>query len=233
LDYGLTERWAADVNFGGTTVGWRALDNGGIGQTTGTMDTSFGVRYQIFNESQGSNAPWLPTLTFRAGAIVPGSYDRTTAFAPGNHGVAVEPSLLLRKHIGWPGFGVWGDVLYRWEHTLGNDQYIASVGLFQQIKQWELDVGYRHFQCISGEDIVLGTPQTVPGSYPGVTYPNDVREISDSIDAGFSYTTVRRHVRIGFHARKTFDGSNTDSPLWLGASLDIPFDTVFRKDASK
>src|SRR5580700_3820635 len=48
LDYGLTERWAADVNFGGTTVGWRAFDNGGIGQTTGTMDTTFGVRYQIF-----------------------------------------------------------------------------------------------------------------------------------------------------------------------------------------
>lgn len=231
LDYGITEKWAADVNFGATTVGWRPFDNGGIQQTTGLMDPTFGVRYQIFNEARQTNPSWLPswlpTLTFRAGAVVQGIYDENVAFAPGNHGVAVEPSLLLRKHLLWPGFGVWGDVLYRWEHTLGNDQYIAAVGLFQQIKGWELDVGYRHLQCISGENLVLGMPQTVPGSYPSITYPRDVREISDSIDAGFSYTTSKRHVRYGFHARKTFDGSNTDSALWLGGYIDIPFNNVF------
>jgi hypothetical protein len=219
LDYGITEKWAADLNLGGTTVGWRSFDNGGIQQTTGAMDPTFGVRYQIFNETN-SPSPWLPTLTFRAGAILPGYYDRHLAFAPGNHGAAIEPSILFRKHVGWEGFGVWGDALYRWEHTLGADQYIAAIGLFQQINGWELDVGCRHLQCISGENIVLG-PQTSPGTYQSITYPIDVREISDSIDAGFSYTT-KRCVRWGFHARKTFDGSNTDSALWLGASVDIP-----------
>lgn len=221
LNYGLTEKWAADLNIGGTTVGWRPFDNGGIQETTGIMDTTFGLRYQIFNES---NAPcaWLPTLTFRAGAIVPGVYEEHLAFAPGNHGVAVEPSLLLRKHVGWPGLGVWGDVLYRWEHTVGADQYIAAVGLFQQIDNWELDVGYRHLQTISGQDIVLG-PQTAPSTYASIVYPRDVREISDSIDAGFSYIVRKWQWKLGFHARKTFDGSNTDSALWLGGSIDIPF----------
>jgi hypothetical protein len=221
LNYGIMEKWAADVNFGGTTVGWRPFDNGGIQQTTGIMDTTFGVRYQIFNETNAP-CPWLPTLTFRAGAIINGVYNEDIAFAPGNHGVAVEPSLLLRKHVGWPGLGVWGDALYRWEHTTGADQYIGAVGLFQQIQRWELDVGYRHLQTISGEDIVLG-PQTAPGTYASIVYPRDVREISDSIDAGFSYTTKKCHWRFAFHARKTFDGSNTDSPLWLGGSIDIPF----------
>jgi hypothetical protein len=191
------------------------------------------VRYQIFKEGDPDYPLWLPTLTFRAGGIVPGSYNRHTAFAPGDHGVGIEPSLLVRKHVGWPGLGVWADVLYRWEHTLGNDQYIAAFGFFQQIKGWELDVGYRHLQCLSGEDVVLGGPQTVPGASPSITYPTDVREISDSIDAGFSYTTARRHWRWAFHARKTFDGSNTDSALWLGASIDIPFDTPFRPKDSK
>src|SRR5208282_3073209 len=156
-----------------------------------------------------SNAPsWLPTLTFRAGAIVPGVYDRHLAFTTGNHGVAIEPSILFRKHLGWEGFGIWGDVLYRWEHTIGADQYIASFGVFQQIKGWELDLGYRHLQTLSGENIVLG-PATGPGTYDSpVTvgpnwYPTDVREISDSIDTGFSYTTSKRHIRLGFHARKT------------------------------
>ncbi len=144
--------------------------------------------------------------------------------------MAIEPSLLFRKQVGWPGLGVWGDVLYRWEHTTGADQYIAAVGLFQKIKGWELNVGYRHLQTLSGESIVLG-PETGPGTstYTSIYYPTDVREISDSIDAGFSYTTSKRHWRYGFHARKTFDGSNTDSALWLGAFLDIPFNV--RKSA--
>ncbi len=223
FDYGIAPNWAADLNIGGTTVGWRPFDSGGIQKTTGVMDPTFGVRYQIFNENQ-SNAPaWMPTLTFRAGAIVPGVYDRHLAFTTGNHGVAIEPSILIRKHIGWPGFGVWGDFLYRWEHTVGADQYIAELGIFQQIKGWELDLGYRHLQTLSGENIVLG-PETGPGTstYTSITYPTDVREISDSADFGFSYTTSKRHVRMGFEARKTFDGSNTDSPFWLGASLQIP-----------
>jgi|GEM_PF-266417 len=229
LDYGLTERWAADLDFGATTVGWRAFDaNAAVGQTTGTIDTTLGVRYQIFNEGK-ENADWLPkwlpTLTFRAAGILPGSYNRYLAFAPGNSSAAIEPSLLLRKHVGWPGLGVYGDALYRWMHTNGNDQYIAAMGLFQQIRGWELDIGYRHQQSTSGQDIVLPA-----GWQPGqgaITYMADVREINEALQAGFSYTTARRHIRYAFEARKTFDGRNTDSALWLGAYIDIPFNHLF------
>ena len=220
LDYGIGKKWAVDLNIGATTVGWRAFDNGPVRETTSMMDQTFGVRYQIFNEADEPSS-WLPTLTFRAAAVSPGFYNRHIAFAPGNHGAAVEPSFLFRKHIGWPGFGVWGDVLYRWQHTTGADQYLAAVGLFQQIKGWEVDVGYRHLQTLSGESIILGPP-TRPGTYQSIDCPTDVREISDSIDAGFSYMT-QHHVRWGFRARKTYDGSNTDSALWLGAYVDVPF----------
>jgi len=230
FDYGITEKWAADLNVGATTVGWRPFDSGNIQKTTGLMDTTLGVRYQIFNETNNNTGwPWLPTLTFRAGAILPGVYDRELPFAPGNHGVAIEPSILLREHVGWPGFGVWGDLLYRWEHTSGADQYIAALGFFQQIKGWELDAGYRHLQTLSGEDIVLGAGPDSQGGYNGITDPTDVREISDSIDAGFSYTTSKRHWKYAFHCRKTFDGSNTDSAFWLGASLDVPLDLFTSK----
>ncbi len=231
FDYGLAKKWAADLNLGGTTVGWRPFDNGNIQKTTGLMDPTFGVRYQIFNEAEAKSR-WIPTLTFRAGAIVPGAYDRHLAFAPGNHGVAIEPSVQFRKHFGWEGLGAWGDVFYRWEHTIGADQYMASIGLFQQIKGWEIDAGYRHFQTISGGNIVLGPP--TPGmtdTYQSIEYPTDVREISDAVDAGFSYTTSKRHIRYGFHARKIVDGSNTDSKFWLGASIDIPFQLVKSKTA--
>jgi hypothetical protein len=216
LQYGLLEKWAIDLNVGAATLGWRYFDNGTVHSTVGLMDWSFGVRYQIFNETN-SSAAWLPTLTARAGAVLPGSYDQNIAFAPGARSAAIEPELLLRKHVGWPGFGVLADALYRWNRTTDNDQYIAAVGLFQQLKGWELDVEYRHLQTIAGGDIIL-----LPDH--GIYYPRAVRENSDAIDAGFSYTTSKRHLRFGFHTRTIIDGSNTDSKFWVGGSFDMPFD---------
>jgi hypothetical protein len=218
LQYGLTERWAVDLNIGGTTVGWRYFSNGEIKSTVGLMDTALGVRYQLFNETNYCDCAWIPTLTFRAGAILPGTYDENIAFAPGLRTTAIEPELLARKHLGWPGFGLYGDALYRWNRTTGNDQYITTIGIFQQYRGWELAAGYRHLQTISGSDIKFD-----PADPTSLVYPRDPRENNDSIEAGFSYTTLKRHIRWGFHSRTVFDGSNSDRKFWVGGSVDIPF----------
>ena len=221
LQYGIAERWAADLNIGMTTVGWRFFDNGGIQSTTGLMDTSLGVRYQVFNEAK-AESPWLPTLTLRLGGVIPGTYNENFAFAPGLHSAAVEPEVLVKKHFAWTGFGAYGDALYRWNFTTHNDQFITVIGLFQQIKGWELDVGYRHLQTVSGSDIVYPVdPLTNNGL--SIIYPRDPREINDAIEAGFSYTTSKRHFRYGFHSRTVIGGNNTDRKFWVGGSLDIPF----------
>ena len=130
LQYGLTERWALDLNFGGTTTGYRYFSNGKIKSTVGMMDSAVGVRYQLFNETN-CDCAWVPTLTFRAGGVLPGSYNESFAFAPGLRSAGIEPELLARKHLGWPGFGLYGDALYRWNRTTGNDQYITTIGFFQ------------------------------------------------------------------------------------------------------
>jgi len=219
LQYGITPRWAADLEIGGTTVGWRSFAPGNqIESTTGLMDTSLGARYQIFNEAWGTNGPWVPTLTFRTGAILPGTYSQEIAFAPGFRSAAIEPELLARKHFGWPGLGAYGDVLYRWNMTTENDNYIVAVGLFQQIKGWEVDAGFRHLQTTSGSNIYFATN----GALDSIVYPRDVREISDSVQAGFSYTTSKRHWKYGFHSLIVVDGNNTDLKPWFGASIDIP-----------
>jgi hypothetical protein len=224
LQYGLTERWAADFNFGVTTVGWRFFDNGPIKSTTGVMDSSFGVRYQLFNETNTSSG-WIPTLTFRAGAVLPGTFNQEFAFAPGLRSAAIEPEFLARKHFGWPGLGAWGDALYRWNRTTGNDQYIIAAGLFQQIQRWELDIGCRHLQTLSGGDIFFD-----PADPASLVYPRDVREIADSLEAGFSYTTAKRHIRYGFHSRTVLDGNNSDQKFWVGGSIDFPFGGKAPKD---
>jgi hypothetical protein len=217
LQYGIAEHWALDLNVGYTTVGWRFFDNGNIHSTSGFSDWSFGVRYQICREG-GDSPAWLPTVTFRAGAVLPGNFDQHFIFAPGVRSAAIEPEFLFRKHFGWTGFGGYGDALYRWNRTTGNDQYIAVIGFFQQIKTWELDAGYRHMQTLSGTDIIYD-----PNNPSAIVYPRDVRESNDAIEAGFSYTTVKSHIRWGFHTRTVFDGNNSDRKFWIGGSVDIPF----------
>ncbi len=220
FEYGITEKWAADLEVGGTTVGWRAFDlDNQIKSTTGIMDTTFGVRYQIFNELIDTNSAWTPTLTFRAGAVIPGTYNENFIYAPGFRSAGIEPELIARKHFGWKGFGGYGDLLYRWNMTTENDNYIIDVGFFQQIKGWELDLGYMHMQTISGTDITFA----VPGDLTSIIYPRDVREIFDAIQAGFSYTTSKRHWKYGFHSTIVVDGNNSDNKPWFGGSIEIPF----------
>lgn len=218
LQYGLTERWAADLSVGYTTVGWRYFSSDGSPESTsGLMDTSFGFRYQIFKEDE-TESHWRPTLTFRAGAVLPGNFDQYFAFAPGTASTAIEPELLFRKHFGWKGFGVYGDALFRWNHTSANDLYILSVGFLQKIQRWELNAGYRRVGSVDGDNIKYN-----PDAPSEIFYPRAVAETSDSFEAGFSYFTRKRHIKWGFQSSTVFGGANTDKKFWLGAYVEIPF----------
>jgi hypothetical protein len=232
LQYGITPKWAADLSIGATTTGWRRFSNDGtpgeIRSTTGLMDFAFGVRYQVFNEADETNS-WIPTLTFRAGAVLPGSYSQNFPFAPGVRSAAIEPEFLAKKHFGWEGFGMYGDILYRWNRTTANDQVIGSIGFFQQIKGWELDAGYRRLQTLGGTDLMYdpGTG-TLSTSGSSATAFSELREINDSIEAGFSYTT-KRQIKLSFYTRTVFDGNNSDQKFWIGGGVQMPFNLFTSK----
>jgi len=218
LQYGITERWAADLSIGYVTEGWRSFTpNNTVASSDGLMDYAFGVRYQLFNEANAPS-PWVPTLTFRAGAILPGTYNQHFIFAPGNRSAGIEPELLARKYFGWPGFGAYADVLYRWNRTTANDLYIASIGAFQQIKGWEVDVGYQRLQCTSGKGIIFD-----PADPTAIVYPRDPREIRDVVQAGFSYTTSKHQIKYGFNSSIVVDGNNSDAKFWVGGSVEFRF----------
>ncbi len=219
LQYGINGNWTADLAFGFTTVGWRYFSNfgtnGAAHSTTGLMDSALGLRYQICKE--GEFFSWTPTATFRAGAVLPGGFDETFPFSPGNRSTAIEPEIIFRKHIGWAGLGIYGDALFRWNHTSANDQYIASFGFFQQMWQWEMEAGYRHLGSINGGNIQFDPDTRL------IVYPRAPRENQDSIEIGFNYTTPARHFKIGFYSRTVFDGANTDKKFWLGGFIEMPF----------
>ena len=227
FQYGLTEKWAADLAIGYTTVGWRYFStsspNGKPQSTTGLMDIPFGFRYQVWKEGDSDAPAWAPTFTVRAGAVLPGFYDKDFPYAPGNQSTAIQPEILLRKHFGWEGLGGYFDGLFSWNHTTANDQYIISTGLFQKIKRWELNVGYRYLGAVDGDDIVFD-PDT---RY--IDYPRAPRECNGSIEAGFNYTTRKHRLNWGFYSRTVLHGANSDKKFWLGASLEIPFDLIKQK----
>jgi hypothetical protein len=218
VQYGITPYWTADLSIGATTVGWRYFATHGPSGTThytvGLMDVAMGVRYQILNETR-DQPHWLPTLTFRAGGVFPGNYSQTFPFAPGNRSTAIEPELLLRKHLGWEGFGIYGDALFRWNATTHNDQYIAAVGFFQEIAGWELHGGYRHLGTVQGDDIVLNADRTI-------VYPKNVRENNDSVEAGMSYSTAKKRLEMGFYSSTVLDGANTAGAFLVGGYIKFP-----------
>jgi hypothetical protein len=226
FQYGLTERWSADLSVGYTTVGWRYFSNfspnGSPQSTAGLMDTALGVRYQLFKEDL-TNKSWIPTLTFRAGGVLPGSFDQYFPFAPGTRSAAIEAEILGRKHFGWPGFGVYFDAMFRYNETSANDEYIVAIGFFQKIKQWDIDAGWRHLGSVNGQSIQFDPATRF------IDYPRSIRENNDTFDAGFSYTTTKRHLRFGFFSRTVFDGTNTDKKFALGGFMEIPFNVPDQK----
>jgi hypothetical protein len=220
--YGLNDRWTADFAIGYTTAAWRYFandgnTNGSAKSTSGLMDVAFGVRYQIWNETN-ANAGWRPTLSFRAGAVLPGNYSKSFPFAPGDRSAAIEPEFLARKHFGWEGFGAYADGLFRWNRTTHNDHWIVSAGFFQQIKTWELNVGYRHLGSLDGDDIAFDPDTRI------IDYPRAPKESNDSIEAGFSYTTKKRKLQLGFYSRTVVDGENSDGKFWIGGYINVPLE---------
>jgi len=61
--YGLTDKWAADVNLGGTTAGWRYFDNGGTKSRPGE---GYLVGHSLSDFQRATaNSPGFPHLPSR------------------------------------------------------------------------------------------------------------------------------------------------------------------------
>ena len=100
--------------------------------------------------------------------------------------------------------------------TSGDDQYQGAVGLFQEIKTWTITGGYRHFQQSSGDNLHYR------GLGASLDYAPQIREVSDAVEAGFSYALPKNRIKLEFYTRKTFDGGNTDSAFWVSGYVEIP-----------
>jgi len=210
FDYSVTENLAVDLTAGWVWAETDAAMLGAVGghlKDDGLTDTTFGIRQRFLDEND-FNRWWIPSLAFRVGGIVKGTYDEDFPFSAGDGASGLEVSLLGGKTI-CSGFGLYGDVGYRSRESNVPDDWFGSVGFFVAWKFISLTAGYRFTQGLSGDDI----------GDPGFTFPT-VKEISQNVEASLSITDSGGRIYQVFFAH-TIDGRNTGERNILGAAISL------------
>jgi hypothetical protein len=213
LEYGILANLAADL-----TLGYGHVDLDPVGSDDGLIDTSLGLRYRIVDEHTMGSSAW-PTITVRAGGTIAGSYAEDFPFGLGDGANGFDATLLLAKDFGQSGFGIYGDVGYRYRDRDVPDDFAARFGLRQRIKFVTLMLDYRHIESLDGIDI-LG-PQWNPGAGPGTGYPA-LKEVNQIL-GGTIQLSDRGGRLFQFHIAHNLDGRNTGDKLLLGFSVRLPF----------
>src|SRR4030095_12695673 len=208
LEFGILRNLAVDA-----TVGYSITDTDAFGGDSddGLADTSIGLRYRLIDENN-ARYNWLPTLTLRAGGIIAGTYDENFPFSAGDGANGLEGSLLFGKAIGQSGFGLYGDIGYRFRENPVPDDIFGTAGIYQQVGPVTLTFGYRHVQGLSGLDI--GGPGFDPAAGDSPGFPA-VREINQIVEGGVTFTD-RGGRSYQFTVGGNVDGKNTGDKLILG-----------------
>jgi hypothetical protein len=211
LEYGIARDFAADATIG---YSWAEFHQG-PGRTSltddGITDTTIGLRYRLVNERV---ILWAPTITVRVGGIIAGSYDDAFPFSSGDGANGFETSLLLSREI-CPGFGVYGEIGYRWRDNNVPDDFFGTAGVWARYRGFIASVGYRHIEGQSGPDI------GDPGFGIDFGFPQ-VKEIQQNIEASLGYIDGGgRQYQLYF--AKTLDGRNTGDKEVFGVLVSLPF----------
>jgi hypothetical protein len=212
LEYGILRDLAADVTLGYT---WAEFTRGpqGVDDLTddGLTDTTVGLRYRLVDERR---ITWAPTITLRAGGIIAGTYDEAFPFSAGDGASGLEVSALVAREI-CPGFGVYGDIGYRWRDNDVPDDLFGSAGVYASWRGVTGTVAYRHVEGQSGPDI------GDPGFGVEFGFP-EVKEVQQSVEASLGYVDdAGRYYQV--YGGRVLEGRNTGERTYLGVSVSVPF----------
>ena len=212
--YGILDSLAFDF-----TLGYTKTDGGEVGRTEGLNDSNLALRYRVIDEFEHLDSWYIPTLTLKAGAIIPGSYDEQDfPIAPGKGASGADLGLTLGKIIGSSGFGILSSLAVRLYEGSVPEQLNANAGIFKTFHdQLTLSTEYRREQSLSGVD--LGSPAFVPDLSP------QLKEVSDKLEFGIGYTDPDSELYLGVFYSLTLDGRNTGDKDVFGLSLsaNAPF----------
>ncbi len=211
FDYGLAPRLSLDGTIGHTQV--KFAPPGASFKRSGRDDSRLGLTYAILPESMET-----PAVTFRAGAIIAGGYDIPTTLPPINPGDGAsgfEASFAAGKSFG-EGFAVYGELGYRNRNHGVPDDFFGSAGVAKRFGAFNVNIGYRRTQSLSGGDIGgpgFGTRFGFPG----------VKEVQQFGEVGFSFTDGGGRSYQIFGAKCFGDLRNAGQAALVGLSVSLPF----------
>ena len=219
MEYGILENLAGDL-----TIGYTGTDTDSFGGESdwGLMDTSLGLRYRVVDENTAPQK-WMPTVSFRIGGIIKGTYDANQPFSPGDGVSGFSTSALFGKGFtfgedGNYGFGVYGDIGYRVRVLPAPNEIFGSVGVYGQLGPVTLTAGYVQVQSLSGLNI--GGAGFNPAAGPDSGFPA-LREINYIFQGGVAYTDPGGR-NYQFTVGTSLDGVNTGDKLMFGFNITIP-----------
>ena len=212
FDYGLTEDVALDLTVGYIKTHFRL---GNPTSLDGLNDTRVGVRWQWMREDADGQRP---TLALRFGGIIEGTYDTVGADAPINPGDGAsgfELSLLYGKRLA-DTVTLFGDIGYRNRAENVPDDVYGSIALAWDFHpRWVATTGFRFNRGLNGLDI--GGPGFDPTRFP------EVKEQSQTIEAGLGYTLEGGKQLFVFVAKNVGNGRNVGDRTIIGGSFGFQF----------
>lgn len=213
FDYAFKDDVAVDFSFGYGRQGAHQLLNRpaivseATPAKTGWLDTQFGLRHKLTDEWQ-TDYDWLPTISWRVGAIIAGSYDNQPQ-ALGDGASGFETNLYLMKHLPWFNSGFYGDLAYRNRSQPVPQDVLYASGLFFYLpKGFMANIGYRGQLGLEGYAFANGRA------------PQGRREDFHNLEAGIGYGTPWG----GFYqlfVSKTTLGYNTADRFAIGLQANI------------
>jgi len=215
-EYGITDKLAVDFTLGYTYT--EATDKHpptGIDNDSGLSDIRIGLRYQLINEFLADES-YMPTISFRIGLILEGTYDTGFPAAAGDGGNGIETSIHIGKVFGDSGFGFEGSFGYRNRNQDIPDEIYGNINFFYSCfdDQLVFYTGYDFQKSLHGMDI----------GDPGFTYKkfHRTQEISHNLQYGVHYY-ITESLGVGLTFAHTIDGRNTGIKRSLALTMTYSF----------
>jgi hypothetical protein len=223
-EYGITDRWAADLALGYTSS---TLKNNNLGdlqdnrrEIGGLNDTTVGLRYKLVDEFE-TKSTWIPTLTLRTAAIIEGTYKANLFQSPGDGASGGQFGVLFGKSYDWlGGIGYYGGVSYRMRSENVPNDLLSNVGIYKTIyKGLALNVGYRDERTFGGG---ISVDELVASLPAGPAQFQQLEDTRSSIEAGINYRDGQDRI-YGFGIGKTISGANTFDRTSFSSYASFPF----------
>jgi hypothetical protein len=223
-EYGITDRWAADIALGYTSSSLKNNNLGTLQNNTSTIDgladTTLGLRYKLVDEFQ-TKTSWIPTLTLRGAAIIEGTYQANRFQSPGDGASGGQFGFLFGKSYEWlGGIGYYGGVSYRMRGESVPNDLLSNIGIYKTIyKGLSANFGYRDERTFGGG---ISVNELVAGLGTGDAQFQQLEDTRSSLEGGLSYRDGVDRI-YGVSIGKTISGANTFDRTSFSTYLSLPF----------